>query len=82
MGQALRRDGSHCCNGHLYSLSLCLACLMMHCSKRLYFLPTAAHQVVDECTYTSLISYNGSAEAKEALLAAADSSSLCSVLTM
>uniref|UniRef100_A0A383VGH4 Serine carboxypeptidase S28 n=1 Tax=Tetradesmus obliquus TaxID=3088 RepID=A0A383VGH4_TETOB len=38
-------------------------------------------QVVDECTYTSLISYNGSAEAKEALLAAADSSSLCSVLT-
>ncbi|KAF6255587.1 serine carboxypeptidase S28-domain-containing protein [Scenedesmus sp. NREL 46B-D3] len=37
-------------------------------------------QVVDECAYTSLISYNGSAEARQALLAAANSNSLCTVL--
>jgi hypothetical protein len=37
-------------------------------------------QVVDECSYTSLISYNGSAEAKQALLAAANSNSLCALL--
>jgi hypothetical protein len=40
----------------------------------------ASTQVVDECTYTSLISYNGSAVAKQALLAAANSNSLCAVL--
>jgi hypothetical protein len=46
------------------------------------FFPAAfEHQVVDECAYTTLISYNGSAEAKLALLAAANSNNLCSVLS-